>query len=44
MTNGPHWIFAIAGWIITALSTLFGAPFWFDALQKFVQLRGAGAK
>jgi hypothetical protein len=44
MKNGPHWIFAIAGWIITALSTLFGAPFWFDALQKFVQLRGAGAK
>ncbi len=43
-TNGPHWIFAIAGWIVTALSALFGAPFWFDALQKFVQLRGAGAK
>jgi len=43
-TNGPHWIFAIVGWIVTALSALFGAPFWFDALQKFVQLRGAGAK
>jgi hypothetical protein len=44
VSNGPHWIFAIAGWIITALATLFGAPFWFDTLQRFVQLRGAGAK
>ncbi len=39
-----HWYFALAGWIITALATLFGAPFWFDTLQKFVQLRGAGDK
>jgi hypothetical protein len=44
ITNGPNWIFAIAGWLITAVATLFGAPFWFDTLQKFVQLRGAGAK
>ena len=42
--NGPNWIFAIAGWAITALATLFGAPFWFDTLQRFVQLRGAGSK
>jgi hypothetical protein len=33
-----------AGWTMTAASTLFGAPFWFDMLQKVMQLRGTGAK
>ncbi len=41
---GPHLLYVIAGWLISAVATLFGAPFWFDALQKFVQLRGAGSK
>ncbi|RDU97541.1 hypothetical protein [Trinickia dinghuensis] len=30
----------IVGWLITALSTLFGAPFWFDLLQSVTNLRG----
>lgn len=34
----------VFGWFITASSALFGAPFWFDALQKLVNLRGAGKK
>ena len=33
-----------AGWVITASSTLFGAPFWFDLLQKVTNLRGTGPK
>jgi hypothetical protein len=33
-----------AGWAITASSTLFGAPFWFDLLQKITHLRGTGPK
>src|SRR5262245_55923800 len=33
-----------SGWLLTALSVLFGAPFWFDALQRIVQIRGTGAK
>jgi hypothetical protein len=33
-----------AGWTMTAASTLFGAPFWFDMLQRVMQLRGTGAK
>lgn len=33
---------AIVGWLITALATLFGAPFWFDALQTVIRLKGAG--
>ncbi len=33
-----------AGWLITALTTLFGAPFWFDLLQRATSLRGSGPK
>jgi len=40
------WAFfaALIGWLITALSTLFGAPFWFDMLQNFVRLKGTGPR
>lgn len=33
---------AIPGWVLTAVASLFGAPFWFDALQTVVRLKGAG--
>lgn len=33
-----------AGWLITASSALFGAPFWFDLLQKLTQIRSTGKK
>lgn len=33
-----------AGWLVTACTTLFGAPFWFDLLQRAVNLRGTGAR
>jgi hypothetical protein len=32
----------IVGWLITAFAALFGAPFWFDALQQIVRLKGSG--
>jgi hypothetical protein len=32
----------ILGWLITALSTLFGATFWFDALSGILKIRGSG--
>jgi len=35
---------SICGWFVTALSALFGAPFWFDLLQRLVNIRGAGGK
>jgi hypothetical protein len=38
---GAFWL-ALLGWAITALSTLFGAPFWFDLLQTVIRLKGAG--
>jgi hypothetical protein len=28
--------------MITASSTLFGAPFWFDTLQKLARIRSSG--
>lgn len=34
----------VAGWLITSSTALFGAPFWFDLLQRAVQIRGTGAK
>jgi hypothetical protein len=39
----PTTIFSsLLGWIITAAAALFGAPFWFDALQSIVRLKGTG--
>lgn len=32
----------IAGWLITASSTLLGAPFWFDTLQRVARIRSSG--
>lgn len=34
----------VAGWLVSASTTLFGAPFWFDILQRAVNLRSTGAK
>ena len=33
------WIAAIVGWLIVALGVSMGAPFWFDVLMKFSNLR-----
>jgi hypothetical protein len=38
---GQVWL-AILGWVITALASLFGAPFWFDTLQQVIRLKGSG--
>ena len=35
---------ALAGILITASAAMFGAPFWFDVLQRLVQLRSSGPK
>jgi hypothetical protein len=34
----------VAGWLLTAASSLFGAPFWFDLFQRLIHLRGTGDK
>jgi hypothetical protein len=40
--NKRNYVEAVIGWLITALATMFGAPFWFDALQNVIRLKGAG--
>ncbi len=37
-----HSLTKLIGWTVTAIAALFGAPFWFDLLQRFVRLRGTG--
>jgi hypothetical protein len=34
----------LVGWAFTALAASFGAPFWFDALSRIVNLRSSGSK
>jgi hypothetical protein len=34
----------LAGWLITAFAVMLGAPFWFDLMNKFINLRGSGKK
>ncbi len=31
----------VAGWLLTASTALFGAPFWFNLMKKTVEVRGA---
>ncbi len=38
------WIFAIIGWILTALAVSLGAPFWFDLLNNLVNIRHSMVK
>ncbi|MEM8569347.1 MAG: hypothetical protein AAGG56_00440 [Pseudomonadota bacterium] len=37
-------VYKILGLLITATAITLGAPFWFDLLSKFVNIRSAGAK
>ncbi len=34
-----RWLRVILGWLITGAATTFGAPFWFDLLNKFMVIR-----
>jgi hypothetical protein len=40
--NWSHLLTALFGWLITALAASLGAPFWFETLQRFVNIRGNG--
>ena len=41
--NGT-WVQTISGWLITAGLLSFGSPFWFQLLNKLIDLRKAGKK
>ncbi len=38
------WPLRLFGWLMTGLAVSLGAPFWFDLLSKFMNIRGAGDK
>ena len=38
------WLAKLLGWFITATAASLGAPFWFDTVNKFINLRGSGKK
>lgn len=37
-----QWPTLVLGWLITAFAVSLGAPFWFDLLNKFVNVRASG--
>jgi hypothetical protein len=37
---GTHFL----GWLLTIAAVSLGAPFWFDTLNRFISIRGAGKK
>jgi hypothetical protein len=37
-------ILAFMGWLMTALAVSMGSPFWFDMLQRLINIRSAGTK
>jgi hypothetical protein len=38
------WLVKVLGWLVTGLAVSLGAPFWFDLLNRVVDLRGAGRR
>jgi hypothetical protein len=40
--NGGFGPTTILGWLVTALAATLGAPFWFDLLNRFVNVRASG--
>jgi hypothetical protein len=36
------WLQRILGWILTSIAVSLGAPFWFDTLNRFINIRNAG--
>lgn len=40
----PRGPWSVIGWLLTALAISFGSHFWFDALNKLLDLRAAGPK
>jgi hypothetical protein len=40
--NAGAWALKVFGLLLSALAVSLGAPFWFDTLSKFMNVRGAG--
>ncbi len=44
MPAGWAWFWKVIGLLATAIALTMGAPFWFDVLNKFVNVRASGVK
>lgn len=42
--SGKKFVLAVVGWMMTTLAIHMGAPFWFQLLNKFVNVRATGSK
>ena len=42
--SAPAWISRLAGWFISAIAFSMGAPFWFELLNKFINVRNTGQR
>lgn len=38
------WLVKVLGWLVTGVAVSLGAPFWYDLLNRVVDLRGAGKR
>ena len=38
------WLHRLLGWFLTIVAVSLGAPFWFDTLNKLINVRNAGRK
>jgi hypothetical protein len=41
-TDWVGWLQRVLGWIFTAIAVSLGAPFWFDTLNRIINLRNTG--
>jgi hypothetical protein len=39
-----HWLFNCAGWLLMGIAVSLGAPFWFDVVNKLINIRMVGIK
>jgi hypothetical protein len=44
LSDWRGWLSRLLGWILTTTAVSLGSPFWFDLLNKFMNLRNAGKK
>ncbi len=42
LTDARKWTERVVGWLLTILAVSLGAPFWFDVLNKFMNVRSTG--
>lgn len=42
METAQLWITRVLGWLLTVCAVSLGAPFWFDLLNRFMNIRSAG--